>query len=414
MAHGTGFGCRAEGRGELLAIASRGAVLVFLGAVGLVGCGGDEASSGAAPSTGGAASGGNDAVGSGGETSGSGGSGGSVTGSGGSSGGSGSGAILDSITVTVSERQILVNGEPLHLRGVCWNPVGKGGEHPAGLDFAGFAEKDLALMRAIGINAVRTYEPITDRDVLDQLQAAGIFVLNTVYAWGGAAASSAVTPVNAVKDHPAVLAWVIGNEWNYNGLYVGLSYEDSIARVNEVASLVREADPTRPIVSVYGELPSADTVAAMPDIDIWGINVYRGLDFGDLFTQWASRSGKPLFLAEYGADAWNSTTDAYDPDSQAHATSVLTNLLVENSAVYSDGVVSGGTIFEWADEWWKAGQPATQETGGVAPGGGPYPDSTFNEEWWGVVDIDRNPRPAYDELGKIFLELGPTPGTDSN
>lgn len=367
----------------------------------MTGSGGDDAGGSAA---------GNGATGNGngGDTT----TGGSA-GTGGASPAGESDPLGDDITVSVSGRQILVNGEPLHLRGVCWNPVGKGGTHPGNLDFGGFAPRDIPLMRAAGINAVRTYEPVTDRAVLDQLQEAGIFLLNTVYANGNATVNSASDIVADLADHPAILMWVLGNEWNYNALYSSLTFEQSVARLNEVATAVRAADPSRPIATIYGELPDAALLAQMPDIDVWGINAYRNIGFGALFDDWEVLSGKPMFLGEYGADAWNADTERYDPESQAHATGVLTQLIVDHSAALGDGVTSGGTIFEWADEWWKSGNPDAHDDGaddGV-PGGGPYPDDNFDEEWWGIVDIDRTPRPAYETLSEIYTQLGPTPGT---
>ena len=46
--------------------------------------------------------------------------------------------------IELSGRQLLVDGQPLQLRGVCWNPVPVGAVHPEGLDFAGFAALDFA------------------------------------------------------------------------------------------------------------------------------------------------------------------------------------------------------------------------------------------------------------------------------
>jgi hypothetical protein len=303
--------------------------------------------------------------------------------------------------ITLAGKQLLVDGTAFHIRGVCWNPIARGLQNPDGLDFAGATATDLPLMAEIGLNAVRTYSAITDVAVLDALYAQGIRVLNSVYAYGGEAPQAAVDRIAPIKDHPAILMWLLGNEWNYNGLYTGLSHADALARLNEVAELLRDAGVRQPIATVYGELPSEETIAAMPRIDVWGINSYRGIGFGDLFSSWAARSNAPMFIAEYGADAYNATLPGYDPDSQAQAVLALTNeIAAQSSALTANGVALGGTLFEWADEWWKdpAGGPNTHDVGGTAPGGGPYPDQTFNEEWWGIVDIDRQPRAAFTAL----------------
>jgi hypothetical protein len=298
---------------------------------------------------------------------------------------------------------------PLPLLGVCWNPVGTGAVHPEGLDYAGFAAVDIPLLRELGVNVVRTYEPLLDRNVLDQLWAAGIRVINSVYPYGGADPAVVIERVRAVADHPAILLWSLGNEWNYNGLYVDLPFAEALARINEAARLVKAEDPTHPVATIYGELPSLETLLNMPDIDVWGINAYRGIGFGDLFDAWRELTDKPMFVAEYGADAYNADLPGYDPESQAFAVAALTRELLEQASDTSGGArVLGGTIFEWADEWWKdaAGSATAQDVGGIAPGGGPYPDQVFNEEWWGLVDIERVPRPAFDSLRAVFDEHG--------
>ncbi len=303
------------------------------------------------------------------------------------------------VSVRIVDGELFVGGEPFFIQGVGWNPVPAGGTQANDLDFAGYVDQDSELMAQAGLNVVRTYSAITDRAVLDTLHARGIYVLNTVYAFGGAPAESVRADVSAVADHPAILMWLIGNEWNYNGLYDGLSHEDSLLRLNEVAAIIREVDGSHPIATVYGEVPSVETIEAMPLVDVWGLNVYRGIGFGDLFDVWEGRSDKPMFLAEFGADAWNANVAAEDQASQAEATVTLIAGLGANR-VSAGGPCLGGALFEWADEWWKdgSGSPAEHDVGGVAPGGGPHPDGTFNEEWWGLVEVDRTPRQAYRDL----------------
>lgn len=310
--------------------------------------------------------------------------------------------------VTIVGRSIFIDGQLFHIKGVNWNPVGKGDGHPDGLDYAGYADQDIALMKAAGINAVRTYERLEDTVVLDKLHAAGIYVFSTVLGWWQDDASVVTARVDAAKDHPAILAWVLGNEWNYNQLYSDgqLSNEQVRDKLNQAAALIKAADPKHPIATIYGELGDIEAaIDNMPDVDIWGINAYRGKDHAALFTQWRELSTKPMFLGEYGADAWDSRDGGSENlAAQAEATTALTQQLID-AYTTSDGggVASGGFIFEWADEWWKAGDPATHDNGGAAPGGGPYPDGTFNEEWWGIVDIDRTPRPAYEALKALYL-----------
>jgi len=333
--------------------------------------------------------------------------------------------------VTTNGRQLLVNDEPFYIKGVCWNPVPKGGNHPQDLDWMGFVEQDAKLMREAGINAVRTYEGLTDLAVLDKLHEYGIYVLNNIYGFWKSPLEDIEKVINTTKDHPAILMWSVGNEWNYNKLYSegqegGLTYIQTRDRLIEAIDIAKELDPNHLVVTIYGELPftdaqGSDSYEVMDKVDVWALNVYRGGEWIDanmktIFKSWeefTESNPKPMFIGEYGADAWDNRT--YEPNysAQAWATQNLAQGIVNNLTV-NGGVASGGFIFEWADEWWKDGKGRNDEhdVGGVAPGGGPWPDMVFNEEWFGLLPIERTSRMAYDAYKAVLwpgATLPPTP-----
>lgn len=131
-------------------------------------------------------------------------------------------------------------------------------------------------MAKAGINIIRNYKPITDEAVLDFLYQLGIYVINTVYVWGGADPSIVIDIVSELKYHPAILMWSLGNEWNYNWLYVKDSPKVSMAKNIKAAELIREIDTFHPIASVYGGVPRQKVIDAMPLIDVLGLNIYSG------------------------------------------------------------------------------------------------------------------------------------------
>jgi hypothetical protein len=59
-------------------------------------------------------------------------------------------------------------------------------------------------------------------------------------------------------------------------------------------------------------------------------------------------------------------------------------------------VSAGVALYAFVDEFWKAAYHDTQDPGGCAPNssGVPY-DGAPNEEYWGIVDIERNKKKAF-------------------
>ena len=66
----------------------------------------------------------------------------------------------------------------------------------------------------------------------------------------------------------------------------------------------------------------------------------------------------------------------------------------------------GSFVFQFTDGLWKAGNPSKQDTGGSAPNsdGTPY-DGTANEEYWGIVDINRNKKIIIKNTMNVIIKI---------
>ncbi len=293
-------------------------------------------------------------------------------------------------------RRITFNGAPFFIKGVCYHPVPKGSSVR---DFSNLAE-DLALMKEAGINTIRVYAPIDDTAILDTIQKAGLkIIVGFGYNQEGhydILTGSFIDYINKYKDHEAILMWELGNEYNYHPEWFGGDIKTWYTALNQAADLVHQNDPSHPVSTAHGELPDALALSSCPNVDVWGMNVYRWDNPDAIFSEWAAVSTKPMYLSEAGADSYMTVEGhGYNKGANQQAQADATRNILGDVFNNRD-VCSGVALYAFCDEWWKAGNPGAHDTGGSAPNssGVPY-DGAPNEEYWGIVDIDRKPKRAF-------------------
>ncbi len=313
---------------------------------------------------------------------------------------------IDNDVVTVSKRKILINNEPYLIKGICYHPVPKGSDKRS---FSNLTE-DLALMVEAGINTIRVYSPINDKAVLDEIDAAGLkVIIGFGYNQNGnfdILSGSFINYITTYKNHNSILLWELGNEYNYHPEWFGGDIENWYAALNNAADLIHQTDKNHPVATAHGELPNALALSLSPNVDVWGINVYRWDNPVSLFAEWSVVSSKPMYLSEAGADSYMTISkDVYEQGPNESAQADATNKIL-NGAFSAPDICSGVTLFAFIDELWKAGNNSELDSGGWAPNssGVPY-DGTPNEEYWGIVTIDRNKKKAYDIVKNIYTSL---------
>jgi len=153
--------------------------------------------------------------------------------------------------VHVSGRQLYVDGQPFRVRGICYSPTPVN----ESVYFAPYGDyftneysyiwmRDLPLIKAMGVNVVRTYGWQVGNDhtqFIEAIAANGLYLFATFYMGeesetpvGSSNSRSKVIKtfqkeVKKYADNPALLFWSFGNELNgvWNGYLQSLSKDDN-------------------------------------------------------------------------------------------------------------------------------------------------------------------------------------------
>jgi endo-1,4-beta-mannosidase len=212
--------------------------------------------------------------------------------------------------------------------------------------------------------------------------------------------------VKTFRNHNAILFWELGNEYNYHPEWFGGNIKTWYQSLNDAADLIHKIDPSHPVATAHGELPNAEALSLCSNVDIWGMNVYRWDNPEGIFAAWSAISSKPMYLSEAGADSYMTVKmKDYDQGENEKAQADAVRNILDDILRYRD-ICSGVALFEFADEWWKAGDNKTHDPGGWAPNssGVPY-DGAANEEYWGIVNIERNKKMSYEVVKQKYREL---------
>lgn len=294
--------------------------------------------------------------------------------------------------VEVRNRQLLINGQPVMIRGVNRH------EHDDVLGKALTTEsmiRDIELMKQHNFNAVRNAHYPNDRRWYELCDRYGLYVVDEANveshdnyhtlcrdpSWQNAFLDRGMNMVKRNKNHASIILWSLGNESGYG--------ENHIA----MASWIREFDPSRPlhyegaVRAGWIQREDAQQPVGRHATDVI-CPMYPEID---KMIEWAKRNldDRPYIPCEY-----------------SHAMGNSNGCLKEYWDAFEkyDGL-QGGFIWEWIDHGIKKQAADGQDYWAY---GGDFGEKIHDAEFVcdGLIGPDRTPHPAMRECHKLMQPVG--------
>ena len=348
--------------------------------------------------------------------------------------------------------KLVVDGKDFMINGMNWDyfPIGTNYSYSLWKQsddvIKAALDSEMGLLRNMGVNTIRVYTGIQPKWIKYIYENYGIYtvlnytfgrygltingkwIVNTEYrdaATQELLLSEVTKMVDEYKNTPGVLLFLLGNENNYGLFWAGAETENfpdeeekkhevgekrgrpMYKLMNDAAIKMKSMDTSHPVAICNGDVLFIDIVAEeCKDVDIYGVNMYRGVSFGDAFKMVKDKTNKPMMLTEFGADAFNAKDNKEDQKSQAYYDVGNWKEIYENAAgLGKAGNSIGGFTFQFSDGWWKFGQTKNLDIhdNNASWSNGGYPidrdgeENNMNEEWFGIcAKGPTNTRGLYD------------------
>ncbi len=356
---------------------------------------------------------------------------------------------------------LVVNGTKLFVKGMNWDYYPTGTNYSYSLwnqpeaTIIAALDYEMGLLKNMGVNVIRQYSGVPSKWITYIHKKFGIYtVVNHTFGRYGLTVDNTWTTnidyanpdvqsillqevqrmVSDYKDTPGLLMYLLGNENNYGLFWRGAETEDIPVKdkqstkdaiqmyrlFNKAVRTMKIVDSRHPVAICNGDLLFLDIIAEeCRDVDVLGINVYRGISFDNAFDRVRKEYGKPLMFTEFGSDAYNTQTNAEDQESQAKYLVGNWKEIYANAADNGKaGNCLGGFTFQFSDGWWKYGQTLNLDVHDMNASwsnGGYQNDyvegeNNMNEEWFGICAKGKAneqglytlyPRAAYYALKEI-------------
>ncbi|MFN8642545.1 MAG: glycoside hydrolase family 2 TIM barrel-domain containing protein [Candidatus Binatia bacterium] len=263
--------------------------------------------------------------------------------------------------VEADGERILLNGEPILFQG-----VNRHDEYPllGRVLPDDLYESDLAAMKAVGVNAIRSAHYPNDPRLYDLTDRLGFLVVEEVPAIGleradfasprvlALAREQAVAMARRDANHPSIVIWSVGNEPFPTG---NADFNSALYQAIRAEAIGTRADQPRLLSYARGQV---DNVNPDPDGDLVMLNPYFGWYTGaieglDRFLEQTRRKfpDRPILLSEFGADAVPGRRTNADPAAAPHFTEDFQAYYLSETwrIVRSKPWVSGGFVWAFAD-----------------------------------------------------------------
>ncbi|MFA5499951.1 MAG: glycoside hydrolase family 2 TIM barrel-domain containing protein, partial [Candidatus Omnitrophota bacterium] len=332
--------------------------------------------------------------------------------------------------VKIENDSILLNGKEFTIQGVTVSFTGINDEHEASQTSAEYfgdkAENIFTSLEQAEINTFRFYYPPT-RDILDLAYKHHIYVIvgfpnyDDRYNPGPDMKSKTYLDyIEKNKNHPAIIAWEFGNEYNYHPDWFDYDMNIWYDAVEKAAIAVREIDSGHLISTTYGlNIRKDDEMRLHPDvaakenyifleehinrtadfIDITGLNSYNwdsvevaGRRFEAIAREIDPVNPQHYYFSEVGADSFNNTAGREDETLQAQADALIWQSVKEDTRAL------GAAYMTLKDELFKSGN-----THMYTPGGYSFNvayDGFGNEAYFGMFDINGKNKSALQTFSR--------------